>query len=125
MRQRGISRCGVVEGAQQLPPLAGGAAQHGVDQARRRLPPPTGVPLGELDRLVDGGVIRDRVGEQQLEEAEPQGGEGRGVELGDGPVGESLDQVVAGAASLNGAVGEALSLSPLASLKAVALGGGS
>ena len=39
VRQRGIVRRGVVEGAEQLLPLAGGPAQHRVDQARRRLPP--------------------------------------------------------------------------------------
>ena len=72
--------------------LAGGAAQDGVDEAG-------GVggagALDQLDRLVDGGVVGGAVGEEQLVEAEPQGGEDRRVEQPGRAVGEPFDRGVA------------------------------
>ena len=80
--------------------------------------------LGQLDRLVDGGVVGGAVGEEQLVEPEAQGGEDRRVEQAGGAAGEALDRSVARPPPLHGAVGEALGLGPLAAVEAEALGAG-
>ena len=74
--------------------------------------------LDQLDRLVDGGVIGGAVGEEQLVEAEPQGGEHRRVEQPGRAPGEPFDRRVGGAAPLHGAVGEPLRLGALAAADA-------
>ena len=78
--------------------------------------------LDQLDGLVDGGVVGCRVGEQELEKAEPQAGQHRRVEQSRRALGEALDRRVAGPAPLHGPIGEALRLSPLAAAEAALAG---
>ena len=75
-------------------------------------------PLDQLDRLVDGGVVGGAVGEEQLVEAEAQGGQDRRVEQPGRALGEAFDRRVGGAAALHGAVGEPLRLGALAAVEA-------
>ena len=93
-------------------------AQDGVDEAR-------GVGgaagLGQLDRLVDGGVVGRGVGEEELVEAESQGSQHRRVEQAGRALGEAFDRDVAGAAALDGGVGEALRLGAVAAAEAEAV----
>ena len=123
MGDRGGLRGRVVleQGRGQLGALAGGPAQDRVDEAG-------GVggagALDQLDRLVDGGVVGGAVGEEQLVEAEAQGGEHRRVEQPGRAAGQAFDRGVGGAAALDGAVGEPLGLGALAPLEAEALGAG-
>ena len=70
--------------------------------------------LDQLDRLVDRRVVGRAVGEEQLVEAEAQGGDHRRVEQPRRAFGEALDRRVGGAAALHGAEGEALRLGALA-----------
>ena len=77
--------------------------------------------LDQLDGLVDRGVVGRRVGEQELVEAEAQGGQDRRVEAPGRPArraGRSRRRLVA--APLDGAVGEALRLGALATAQALA-----
>ena len=74
--------------------------------------------LDQLDRLVDGGVVGRAVGEEQLVEAEAQGGEHRRVEQPRRALGEPLDRRVGGSAPLDRAVGEPLRLGALAPVDA-------
>jgi hypothetical protein len=106
--------------------LAGGAPQHGVHKpGRPGASAPSAHPaLGELDRPVDRGVGRDRVGEEQLEQAETQCGPDRGVEGLDAPLRQPLGERVGGPAPLDRAEREALCLGSVAAGQAVALGGG-
>ena len=92
----------VVERGEQRPALAPGAPQHRVDELEAR---PAG-RLRQLDALVDGGVRRDAVEEQQLQHAEPQRVAHRRVEPLDRPAGAGGDHVVERAAALHRAVGE-------------------
>ena len=64
------------------------------------------VGLGQLDRLADGGVRGHAVQERQLEDAEPQRGQHRRVELGGRPAGQRDDHVVERGDALDGPVGE-------------------
>ena len=107
--------------AEQLIALGGGAAQDRVDEAARgSRPPGTARPahplLGELDRLVDRGVI-GRLGEQQLVEAEPQRGERGSVDSAAAAPGERGDDVVGGRAPLDRSVGEPPRLRQLAAVE--------
>ena len=86
MGDRGALRGRVVveQRGGELGPLARRPPQDRVDEAggvggARRA-------LTELDRLVDGGMVGSRVAEEQLEEAEAQGGEDRRVEALGGPL---------------------------------------
>ena len=81
-------------------------------------------PLGQLDRLVDGGVVGGAVGEQQLVEAEPQRRQDGRVEQAGRAVGEAFDRRVEGAAALDRAVGEPLRLGALAAGQPALLGAG-
>ena len=95
--------------------LARRPAQDRVDQpggARR-------VAAGELDGLVDGGVRRDAVEVEQLEEPEPQGGAHGRVERLHGAFGELGGDVVKRAGALHRAVGELGGQRALAAVEAV------
>ena len=83
--------------------LAGGAAQHGVDEAR----PAGRLRLGELDRLADGRVGGHAVEERELQHPEPQRGQHGGLEPRHRPPGQRLDHMVERGAALHGAVRQA------------------
>ena len=96
-------------------------AQDRVDEARRMR---CLRRLGQLDRLVDSGVVGGAVGEEELVEAEPQRRQDGRVEEAGRAVGEAFDRRVEGAAALDRAVGEALRLGALTALQPALLGPG-
>jgi hypothetical protein len=67
------------------------AAEDGVRERDRPLEPGA---AHELDRLVDGGVVRDAAEKAELEGAEAQRREHRCVELAHRPLAERFDRVV-------------------------------
>ena len=109
----------VVEAREQLVALGRGAAQQRVDESRSGAGAPVrgaaapGAVLGELDGLIDGGVVGG-LGLEELEQAEPQRGERRGVDAAAAPAGEHPHEVVGGAAPLHRAVSQAARLRELA-----------
>ena len=66
-----------------------------------------------LDRLVDRGVVGRRIAEEELVEAEPEGGQHRRVEPPRRPLGEDRDRGVGGPPPLDRAIGEPLCLGAL------------
>jgi hypothetical protein len=103
----------------QLLPLAGRAAQHRVDE-------PRGVRgaglLRQLDRLVDGGVVGRRVGEEQLIGAQAQRREDGRIELSQRPIDESFERGVDRSPALHGSEGEALGLGTVAAAQPALVG---
>jgi hypothetical protein len=100
--QGGLGRRALREGGDHGARLAGRPPQDGVDEAgaARR------VPLGERDGLRHRGVGRHAVEEHELEDAESERGQDRGLEPARRPLGERGDHVVERRAPLDGAVGE-------------------
>ena len=111
----------VAEIAEQLVPLAHGAAQHGVDQTRAATA--AAAALRQRDGLIDGRVIGAAAGEEELVEAEAERRPKRRVDALDRAAGEERDEVVGGPAPLHGAVGERLRLRSLATLEPEPAGG--
>ena len=128
-RDGGAERRRVVEAAEQRLALGRGAAKDRVHEAgggprlRRRAAVATHPRLRELDRLIDGGVVRGRVREADLEQAEPQRGECPGVDRAGAAAGQPGEQGVARPAPLDGAVGEPPALRELAAAELVARSG--
>jgi hypothetical protein len=115
------SRVVLQQSGRQLDAFAGRPPQDRVDEAGgvRRAS-----ALDQLHRLVDGGVVGRAVGEEQLVQAQPQGGQHRRIEQPRRAPGQPFDRGVGRAAALDGAVGEPLRLSALATVEVEALGAG-
>jgi len=80
--------------------------------------------LGQRDRLVDGGVVGAAAAEEELEQPEPQRRGDRSVEAVGLAAGQPANQLVGGAAALDGPVGEPLRAGALRTGQLVALGRG-
>ena len=87
---------GVVELREQARGLPGRPPQHGVHEA-----PAPAVRLRQLDRLVDGGVRRDGVQIEQLEEPQPERRDNRRIELRQLAFGQRLGDVIERRAALD------------------------
>ena len=108
----------VGQGVEQRRALAGGPAQHGVDEAVPRAP----ARLGELHRIGEDGVVGRTVQVEQLIQPEAKRREHRWVQPIRRALGETLDQVVERPLALHGAVGQAHRQRPVARVQSLRLG---